>query len=1149
MNNFLNLSSYLDSLDKTDNSLVAGEERLVYTAFYKRYFNFRNSHITNKFKPLPDDIQLPPNSCLHILNNLYNEERGLLTSDLPNINHPFIKNENFRKYIYHVREPNINKPDSKITVNYKYVYRTMGLDQNLRKFRAEQGDYIKPIYSLDSIFPTPSTLTIINHNPIFRVFVREPLPQYKKFMIIFSSLLNTAAQIENKIQYILLPLGPHVYFKDMFKMAETQIKPTAIRVKNDFHYFLMMHWLNFLNPFSDQSVILKYPKEKWNSTVFVFYYGDYYMFWNLQDIVNINIRNLAYNRIINQFNSLVLTGMGAEVPDNVDEQDIEEKAKETRTPTSGTPDTTEQEQSIKDEEQQIKQEEYAKKVSEDIEAISNNLNGIVNITTTDKSLPDLKYTIIKKPSVTETQADSVEPIEIMTELINNFSVPESVEEAATIENTDTNQDISEETNIATNTYISGDLSNITPITDSNQIADLGTSYMKEIDSKSDALIASQVNLTPKQKERVRRLARAYKNVSIGSNTLEKIISNKVDVKVSNNTVSNLDGYLQDKSMNESSIQSFDTDYMKKLFTKHLAEVAVSMNQHGMFLVGIDESVTADELNRLVTYKLSYEDIRGKRHSVKFTLPLVGEDGICYINGTKQYFRTQMTNLPICKVSPVRVSLSSNYNKTIVERNVVKAHSFLSYLQRIISKINESQPNSIELEYGSVKDTDIKLPYEYAEISNTYRSISLIDKSGAGAKYILGFSYNDRLKNQAVSIPENLIKYITNIETKLNAVFMGVKESGASLQYCFMTQNNIVKIIDSQEKVLLSTTLIDMLISMYDVSSMPRLYEWTDIKILDKKFPVGFLLAYRFGLQYLLKYLGSPYKIIDKPIRLSTLNLRPSDLVIEFQDKYIVTPRYPIRNSLILAGLTMFDLKSWTMDKLEIKDTYHQLLLDKGFKTNYLKGIDDTFDLFIDPITREILIQMNEPTNFKDLLIRATDMVTNNYHKEASSMANHRYRSYERFNAIVYNELSRQFAAYSKKRGAGSTFSLNPNAILLRVIQDQSMLQVDEINPIHDIKTKTGFTYTGMGGRTGESFVINDRRFPKDGVGIISEATADSGNVSITANTPMNPTVANLYGLLESKPLDQLNPTNVLSVSSLVMPGETQDDRYEYELYY
>ena len=64
--------------------------------------------------------------------------------------------------------------------------------------------------------------------------------------------------------------------------------------------------------------------------------------------------------------------------------------------------------------------------------------------------------------------------------------------------------------------------------------------------------------------------------------------------------------------------------------------------------------------------------------------------------------------------------------------------------------------------------------------------------------------------------------------------------------------------------------------------------------------------------------------------------------------------------------------------------------------------------------------------------------------------------------------------------------------------------------------------------------------------MISEATPDSGNVAIAATTSMNPKLYNIYGFINTDSSEEylekeVEPTNMLSVASLLMPAATQDD--------
>lgn len=1167
-----------------------GRERLVYDTFHNKYFNFRSADVSNRIKVIPPDITLPQNSIVHILDNLYNEERGYANSDVPNMDLPFIRNENYRKFVYHNRQPNTKERGLPVQIPYNYIFRTIGLDINLKKFRMTYNN-ILPITKISSVPSTPTTLTIVNHNPLFRVRVRELLPQYKRFMIIIGSILNTAARVQGKKQYIFFPLGDRVFLRSMFEQAIKEIRPATLRVKNSFHYFLMLHWLNFINPNATESIFRLYPKELYSSTIFVFYHENNYMFYNLAEALKLNVNNAAYTRFINQYNSLVLTTGDVGIPEDSTEQDIQDAADASSIPVEGTVDKHEQAQA--EAEKVLDDAENKRAVSriqgfiDDITGLTKNISKLLRLPSKDNTVPPVKYRRLREVNAnldpdadddTLTFDDEAALQEGREEEKQKETYPQDVEddttepleEVATLESTSTDADIPVSITMSPNpelqstpdspvsvqplqevvkqdTYITGKLTSVTASTNPNDLVDWGKSYMDEVD-RAAARTMLGANPSLSRMKRLEKIGVAYKSVTINNRTIEDILTTPVDITVDKHgsEADGLDGYLADPTMKTSSMRSFDMDYMEKLYDRDMAEVAISFNKEGMFLVGLDKTKYTNELNRLVTYKLHYEDIDGKRFTIPVTLPDVDDEGYCFVNGTKQYFRTQIANLPICKVSEYRVNLISYYNKTTVERNINRSHSYLPYIQRIFTKIRAAYPGALTTMYGITDNVSgyAGLPYEYAEICKVYNTVKIVDEKGSST-----YNFNFDLTNRFADVDSKVKTRLEKIEGMLHGVYAGTKDHSGAIEHMFFMHNSSIKIVDSNDDVVLQTTFIDLLLSIFKLTLPSRLQEFAHIQMVDMFFPVGFVLCYKHGLKYMLEYLGVDYKLVDKQERRSFKAIRPTDTILTFKNKYLIIPRYPLRNSLIMTGLSKYDLAKYDIEEFGMSETgeynkndvYYQLLLDKGTSVSYLKNITDTFSKFVDPITRKQLIQMNEPTNFTDLLIRAVDLVSTVHHLEASAMANHRYRSFERFNGIMYNAMARAHDKFTRRKGAGNKFSLNPNDIFLRVIGDQSMIQVEDINPVQAIKTKTGITYTGSGGRSGESFVVNDRRFPKDGVGMLSELTPDSGNVAISAYTPVDPTIANLYGISSHKPLEDITPSNALSVSAVLMPGVTQDD--------
>ena len=185
--------------------------------------------------------------------------------------------------------------------------------------------------------------------------------------------------------------------------------------------------------------------------------------------------------------------------------------------------------------------------------------------------------------------------------------------------------------------------------------------------------------------------------------------------------------------------------------------------------------------------------------------------------------------------------------------------------------------------------------------------------------------------------------------------------------------------------------------------------------------------------------------------------------------------------------------------------------------------------------------MKEPTNVKDLLIRAVEMLVTEDYEEPSAMVNFRLRSLEKINGVIYNEIARQYGKYSNEKVRNASFSINTESIFQRILQDQGVVLAEEINPVQFLKEKTTATHAGFGGRDGLAFVERDRKYPVDGLGKISEATVDGPKVGFNAGLPMNPTLTDMRGFYDDVAPNKLKCGNIVSPTSCLMPGTFNDD--------
>ena len=1151
----ISLEEYLAAV-REDERIDTGLERGMPIRFYKDKSIFRQSELRTKITKLTEKDQLPNGSLLHVLDNfsrpLINplnpiESKGKFTSfDTPDIEgNIWIRQEQNRKYIYNILDVELDGP---CKIDDKYVFLRSGQMKNFMKFRSIYGTTIRNVSGIETIPKLPMSMTIVNHNTLFRMYLRGSLINFRKMNIILSSILNTTTKIQDKDQYILIPLQYEPYIPEVFTRSKDKLTMGTIRYPNRNQYIFFVHLFNFLNPSASASLFNDYPKDKWDKVSFILQSNDFATVFKMSDLITLCNNATAYRKFAFLTTDLIKSGKENELV-NISLTTVEKEENLAKEQLSDK----EEEELI----QKAEKEVVVKEPKEDagellVSKLSDQLKRSQATPTTKITAKDATAVLNKlqeEPSDLDISDYSL--IEFDEEVFNEELEELAVDEVPVI--TGSLEDVQKNIlRVDDNEYpVGSSFSATTAFKTKEDVSNYGKDFITELDSKAITAIEENNDLTPKMKERYKLMAQQYKTVKLNGKTLEEIITKPVDPTLDKNlTTEVLADQLTDKSMVKSSISQIDQVYVERYLTKDIATVLSTFNTNGMFLVDLETKPKVTNVSKTIQFKAKYKDVRDKSHTMTFELPIIDKDGRCLVNGTEYYFKKQFVALPICKTSPTTVSIASNYNKTVLERNVAKAHNLLDYFNTTISNCNKFYGKDVVAVTFKIIDCKEDAPYEYLRLASMYQSVLFQNVAGYG-KVKLHFEYKSRLNlNQYTNTPTaDKVKRFEEEFTKLESTYgtlFGYQMTTDRVWF-FIDKFNIVSIVtlDKTNKVfdVKKTCLLDLVHEFYpDFATndkAPTLTEWCDLQILDAKLPVGMILGYKLGIRKLMDELKLPYTLVPRRTRIK--GMKKSDAILHFSDVSLIYPRYPLHKSLILSGFRYFDTKMFTFEDLDNPDAYHTLLSLKGISTNYLKGIDSIYELFVDPITREVLLQMNEPTTFKGLLYRATEMVSTDFCKNPSSMANHRVRSYERLVTVLYGEMSRQYASYMHKTGAGNSFSIEPTSVLRKIMQDQAMMNIEDINPVEDLKCTTGITYAGAGGRSSESFVAKDRRFADDAVGIVSEASVDNKSVGLVAFTSMDPKIVTARGLIEPYTLDEVEPTNMLSATSMLITGATNDD--------
>ena len=167
----------------------------------------------------------------------------------------------------------------------------------------------------------------------------------------------------------------------------------------------------------------------------------------------------------------------------------------------------------------------------------------------------------------------------------------------------------------------------------------------------------------------------------------------------------------DSSMLESSLQSMEYDYITKTYKKDVLNMIDSLQRAGVIVQKhtVEESHSA--LGSFEMHTLDIKPIDGQASSLRFKLPKIEDDGTYMVSSTKYKMRAQRIDVPIRKVGPDRVGLTSYYGKVFVGRSVKKADSSLEHILRKINAATISTDEKITNIFpADVFDNNFEAPY-------------------------------------------------------------------------------------------------------------------------------------------------------------------------------------------------------------------------------------------------------------------------------------------------------------------------------------------------------------------------------------------------------------------------------------------------------
>lgn len=528
----------------------------------------------------------------------------------------------------------------------------------------------------------------------------------------------------------------------------------------------------------------------------------------------------------------------------------------------------------------------------------------------------------------------------------------------------------------------------------------------------------------------------------------------------------------------------------------------------------DTSTTEDYID---TYTVQFEDSNGKRFKINIDIPKLEGNEFMRIGGNTKTINGQLMLLPISKTDEDTVQIVSNYKKIFIRRYGSTGKATVCS-DRIIKALNR-EGHKIKTVYGNNNKLSLKynLPIDYIDLGAIYSKLIV-------GNYTIYFNQDEIHELYDIDDSKGIpIAY--NSETKtVSYVSDGWLEHDTVGKY-------ILELLCSND---------DKFREIYDNTKVSSKYCYSKASILNNEIPLIVIMAYHEGLIRAMNVAHIKYELTEK----RPTKYDPDKIdYIKFNDGYVVY-NIDYNSSLLMNGLKECDTDNYSIKQINSKPMYLDFLDNYGGRI-LSDGLDNFYQLMIDPQTKEVLIKYKLPTTYMELLAYSNLLLADNKYIEHTSLKSNRYRSNEIIAGYLYQELSKAYGDYRtqlKKGKTDATVVIKKTAVIDALMADPTSGDMSTLNALNEFESLSAVGFKGLAGMNSDrGYGLDKRIFDKSMVNILGAATGFAGNVGITRQATVDMNIEG-RGYLKIEDNPKMSTTKSFTATELLTPfGPTRDD--------
>ena len=608
------------------------------------------------------------------------------------------------------------------------------------------------------------------------------------------------------------------------------------------------------------------------------------------------------------------------------------------------------------------------------------------------------------------------------------------------------------------------------------------------------------------------------------------------------------GEFMDPKVAEPRFDAISASYVESgMMDRDTAAIVASISNDPLvphFIQKIERHDASDSMNLKETLSIQYRDPSGRSTTVHIDMPIITRDGYMVMNGNKYNVTKQILAMPIIKVRPDEVLITTAYNKATIERFGQNASASSSYIRLLAAKAVGARGVKVELASATAANAKYKSTVEYNDVARTVRFIRTADSAFIFSRPALDAELKKMLSAKLAAKLEDFLKsspgahpvgWLNGGKKVLALLADGttrfVSEQGEEADH----DQDLSKLI--YNAVMAS----DPKAEVPAPSVMPRKYMYSRVKMLSQYLPTAVIVGYDLGLIGMLKRASIDFQLVDAAVYRRGKYAGMD--AIRFEDGVVVFNPKRIRDSLLVNGLKELDTDEMPMADFKAGGNgWVEHIADRLGSPGHAKALVNYQASFIDPMTRDLLEAEGLPTDMAGVLLYASNMLEDNRHGESNDMASYRLRGPELVNSILYKVLHKEMERVRATRESASPQKLlvNQNEVMRAVQGASNVEEVSQLNPLLEAELRGKATWTGASGGLSDGRTVNRamRAYHKSMKGIFGFYSPDSAEIGVKRTLAFGAAVKDVRGRFDHD-IAKSEAAQVLALGELISPFTAQ----------